>query len=128
MARVLLVGLGGFLGTVVRYTLGGAIVRLKGTATFPYETLVVNVLGCLAIGFLASLAETRGLFSSTTRAFLFIGLLGGFTTFSSFGYETVQLLRDGQANSAAWSVVSQVLLGLGAVWAGQLAARALGGA
>ena len=128
MTRVLLVGLGGFLGTVVRYTLGGAIVRLKGTATLPYETLVVNVLGCLAIGFLAGLAETRGLFSSTTRAFLFIGLLGGFTTFSSFGYETVQLLRDGQASSAAWSVVAQLLLGLGAVWAGQLAARALGGA
>ena len=128
MEKLLLVGLGGFLGTVARYALGGLVVRLKVGASFPYETLVVNALGCLAIGFLAGLAETRGIFSGTTRAFLFIGLLGGFTTFSSFGYETVMLLRHGQAAVAAWSVSLQLVLGLGAVWAGDVAARLLGGA
>jgi CrcB protein len=128
MDKLLLVGLGGFLGTVARYALGGLLARWKSGSSFPYETLVVNVVGCLAIGFLAGLAETRGILGGTTRAFLFIGLLGGFTTFSSFGYETFQLLRDGQLAAAASSVTLQLLLGLGAVWSGDLAARAIGGA
>jgi len=126
--KAILVGLGGFVGTFVRYVLGGLIARSKGGATFPYETLAVNVIGCLAIGVLAELAETRGIFSGTTRAILFIGVLGGFTTFSTFGYETVQLLRDGQAVPATWNVGLQLALGLGAVWAGSALARLLGGA
>jgi len=128
MERLLLVGLGGFLGTVTRYSLGGLVARWKAGASFPYETLVVNVVGCLAIGFLAGLAETRGIFAGTTRAFLLIGVLGGFTTFSSFGYETFQLLRDGQFGAATASAILQVVLGLGAVWSGDVAARSIGGA
>ncbi len=128
MQRLLVVGLGGFLGTVVRYALGGLVVRWKGSATVPVETLLVNVLGCLAIGFLSGLAETRGILAGATRAFLFIGVLGGFTTFSSFGYETFQMLRDGQTAAAATNAGLQLALGLGAVWAGDAAARALGGA
>src|SRR5512140_1954965 len=112
MHKVLVVGLGGFVGTISRYLLGGFIARLKSGSAFPVETLVINVLGCLLIGFLAGLAETRGLFSGTTRVFLLVGVLGGFTTFSSFGYETVQLLRDGQVLPAALSVSLQVFLGL----------------
>ncbi|HVP38517.1 MAG TPA: fluoride efflux transporter CrcB [Candidatus Saccharimonadales bacterium] len=128
MQRLLIVGLGGCLGTMARYLLGGLMVRAKQGATFPLETLAVNVLGCLAIGFLSELAEARGLFSGATRAFLFIGVLGGFTTFSSFGYETFQLLRDGEAGAALGSVGLQLGLGLGAVWAGHVAGRLLGGA
>ena len=127
MVKVLLVGLGGFVGTVARYVIGAVISRSKNGTTFPYETLVVNALGCLAIGLLAGLAEARGVFSETTRAVLFIGLIGGFTTFSTFGYETVELLRAGQTVAAAWSVGSQLLIGLGAVWAGGVAARLIGG-
>jgi CrcB protein len=126
--KAILVGLGGFVGTLVRYILGGLIARSKGGVAFPYETLVVNVIGCLAIGLLAGLAETRGIFSGTTRAILFIGVLGGFTTFSTFGYETMQLLRDGQAVAATWNVGLQLALGLAAVWAGGTLARLLGGA
>ena len=127
MGRVLLVGFGGFLGTVARYTIGGLVVRLKGGSTFPFETLVVNGLGCLVIGCLAGLSETRGVFSGMTRAFLFIGVIGGFTTFSSFAYETIQLLRDGQTSSALWSVGLQLSVGLLAVLTGDASARTLGG-
>ena len=123
MERVFLVGLGGFIGTVCRYALGGWVTRWKSGAAFPYETLLVNVLGCLVIGLLAALSETRGVLTGTTRAFLFIGVLGGFTTFSSFGYETFQLMRGGQAAGAALNVGLQIVLGIGAVWAGHVLAR-----
>lgn len=123
MGRVLLVGLGGFIGSAVRYGLGGWLARLKSGWSFPIETLVINVTGCLVIGLLAGLAETRGVFTGPTRAFLFIGVLGGYTTFSTFGYETFQLMRDGQFGVAALSVTLQVGVGLTAVWAGDALAR-----
>jgi len=125
MGKVLLVGLGGFLGTLARYGLGGWVARLKSGWSFPIETFVINVLGCLVIGWLAGLSEARGIFAGTTRAFLFIGVLGGFTTFSTFGYETFQLLRDGQWPAAALSTGLQVTLGIGAVWAGHVLARTM---
>jgi CrcB protein len=118
MGKVLLVGLGGFLGTILRYGVGTVVGRLRAGWTFPLETLLINVTGCLVIGALAGLSESRGVFSGTTRAFLFIGLLGGFTTFSTFGYETFQLVRDSQWPAAALSTGLQVVLGIGAVWAG----------
>jgi fluoride exporter len=121
--KVLLVGLGGLLGSVMRYEIGGWVGRLRAGWTFPLETLIINVAGCVAIGALSALAESRGVFSGETRAFLFIGLLGGFTTFSTFGYETFQLLRDGQWPPAALSVALQVVLGIGGVWAGHALAR-----
>jgi len=125
MNRTLLVGLGGFLGSVARYALGGWLARMKSGWAFPVETLVINVTGCLVIGFLAGLAETRGVFTGASRAFLFIGVLGGYTTFSTFGYETFQLLRDGQLGPALLSSSLQLGLGLGAVWAGEMLARAI---
>lgn len=125
MERIVLVGLGGLLGSLGRYGLGGALNRIRVGAPLPYETLVINVLGCLLIGALAGIGEARGVFGGSARAFLFIGLLGGFTTFSTFGYETFQLLRDGQAWIAAMSASLQVVLGVGAVWVGDAAVRAL---
>jgi fluoride exporter len=123
MTRALIVGLGGFIGTLMRYGAGGLLGRLRAGWTFPLETLCINAAGCLAIGFLAGLSETRGLFSGTTRSFLFIGVLGGFTTFSTFGYETFQLLRDRQWPAAFASTSLQIGLGIGAVWAGHALAR-----
>jgi CrcB protein len=123
MEKALLVGLGGFLGSLLRYGAGGWVARLKAGWSFPVETLLINVIGCLVLGFLAGLSESRGVFSGSTRAFLFIGLLGGFTTFSTFGYETLQLVRDAQWQTAAVSVMLQVGLGLGGVWAGDSIAR-----
>jgi fluoride exporter len=127
MERVFLVGLGGFIGTVFRYALGGWVHGLKQGAVFPWGTLLVNVLGCIVIGLLGALSETRGVLTGATRAFLFIGVLGGFTTFSSFGYETFQLMRDGQAGGAALNVGLQIVLGIGAVWAGHVLARLVWG-
>jgi CrcB protein len=123
MEKMLLVGLGGFLGSALRYGIGGVLARLKGGSAFPLETTIINVSGCLVLGFLAGLSETRGVFSGSTRAFLFIGLLGGFTTFSTFGYETLRLLRDGQWPAAGLTTALQVALGIGGVWAGEALAR-----
>ena len=128
MDRWILVGVGGLIGTLARYGLGGLIARMKGGATFPLETLVINVAACLAIGCLAGLSETRGLFGPSARGFLFVGLLGGFSTYSTFGYETFHLLRDGQIGAAMGSVALHIVLGVGAVWGGFVAARLMGGA
>lgn len=125
MTKVLLVGSGGFIGSSLRYLVGGLVHRFARDATFPWGTAVVNVVGCLLIGLLAGLAEDRGVLGPDGRAFLLIGLLGGFTTFSSFGFETLQLLRDGQSVTATANVAGQLLLGLGAVWAGFALARLL---
>ncbi len=88
-------------------------------------TLAVNLVGCLLIGFLAGLAEFRGLFSPEIRMFLLIGVLGGFTTFSTFGYETYQLLRDGQMHFAITNICMSVVLGILGVGAGFALAKAL---
>jgi CrcB protein len=126
MEKALLVGLGGFLGTILRYAVGQWIGRLRAGWTFPLETLAINVVGCLVLGVLAGLLDSRGILTGTTRAVVFIGLLGGFTTFSAFGYETLQLLNDGRWRVAALSASLQVVLGVGGVWAGQLLARQAG--
>ncbi len=118
MSSIWLVGIGGFIGSVMRYVLGG-YVQQSSRSIFPYGTLTVNVIGCFVIGFLAQLAENRGVFSSEARAFVFIGILGGFTTFSSFGNETFNLARDGQILSVFANVGSNVILGLFAVWLGR---------
>jgi CrcB protein len=123
MGKLLLVGFGGFIGSVLRYGAGSWVYRMKAGWSFPLETLLINVAGCLLIGFLAGWSETRGVLAESTRAFLFIGLLGGFTTYSAFGHETFQLLRGARWPEAATSVALQLVLGIGAVWVGGALAR-----
>jgi len=120
---ILLVGAGGFLGSILRYVLSGWVHRILDNPWFPYGTLVVNVTGSLAIGFLAGLADSRSFFSSEARLFVLIGLLGGFTTFSSLTIETFSLARSAQLLAAAMNVTLQIFLGLVAVWLGNLLAR-----
>lgn len=121
---VLLVGLGGFLGSISRYALGGLVLRQSGANRFPLGTLVVNVLGCLVMGLVAGLAERWHLFGGPTRLFLMTGLLGGFTTFSAFAYETYFLGREHAWSSAVANVFLSVVLGLGFLWVGhQVAGR-----
>ncbi len=117
MDRILLVGCGGFVGAVLRYLVSVAL----GTSL--YATLVVNVVGCLLIGFLGGLAEERQYLSPQLRLFLFVGILGGFTTFSSVAYETAQILRTGQVPAALVHIGLQLLLGIPAVFVGYWAAR-----
>ncbi len=125
MGKLLLIGVGGFIGSVLRYLASGYIQQLTKSIVFPYGTLAVNVTGCLIIGFLSYLADTRGLFTTETRAFTFVGLLGGFTTFSTFGNETVNFLRDGENIFALVNVGLQIGGGLAAVWLGRNAANLL---
>jgi CrcB protein len=119
------VGVGGFLGSVGRYLLGRVVHQLLHNSTFPYGTMVVNILGCFLIGFFSGLVELRQLFSPEMRLFLLIGLLGGFTTFSTFGYETIALVRDGEIVSGLSNVVIQVIVGLLFVWLGSGVTRYL---
>ena len=123
MLQVFLVGAGGFLGAILRYAVGGWVHNLSNNAWFPYGTLVVNSAGCLLIGFLSELAENRSVFGPEVRLFLFIGVLGGFTTYSSFAYETFSLARDTQNLAAAANILAQLILGLGGVWFGNTLAR-----
>jgi CrcB protein len=116
MKQALMVGLGGFIGSIGRYKLGGVILDHTASWRFPLSTFAVNVIGCFVIGALAGLVEHRDLFSPETRLFLFTGLLGGFTTFSAFGYEGVFLLRRGEIGIALAYAGLSVLCGLAAVW------------
>lgn len=115
--RVLLVAAGGAAGSVARYLLDGAVYSLL-PPTFPYGTFVVNMTGCLLFGLLIGVAEDRLAVGTAARTFILIGILGGFTTFSSFTFETVQLLRDGQWLRGSINIVGQVAGGLVMLWAG----------
>ena len=125
--KLLWVGLGGFAGAILRYLVSGWAQNASGSAGFPYGTLAVNVLGCLAIGVLSWLADTRGLLSAESRLLIMVGVLGAFTTFSTFGNETLNLLRDGEVLAASLNVTANVVLCLAAVWAGRAGALALWG-
>jgi len=123
--KILIVGAGGFLGTVTRYLLCGAVQRLHG-GTLPLGTLTVNVLGCFIIGVAMAIVEDGTFLGPNGRLLLMIGLLGSFTTFSTFGYETVELLSDGQLRWALCNLIGSVLLGIGAVILGRFLAKAVG--
>src|SRR5947209_17229807 len=116
--QILIVALGGGLGSVLRYKLGGFAFHHTEAWNFPVSTFSVNVIGCFVIGVLAALVEHHDLFSPLVRLLLFTGLLGGFTTFSAFGYETVFLLRRGLLSIAGGYVVLSVVCGLVAVLGG----------
>jgi fluoride exporter len=117
MNKLLLIAVGGALGSVLRYAVQGLGQRLVD-GRFPLGTLVVNVLGCFVIGVLGAAFAGPVLVREEYRVGLMVGVLGGFTTFSAFGYETITLLNDGQFGRAAVNVVGTVLFTLGATWAG----------
>ena len=113
-----LVGTGGFIGAIARYGVSGIVQRSSALSTFPLGTLAVNMLGCLLIAIAVGLVDSRQLFGPDFRLFALIGLLGGFTTWSTFGYETFALMRDADYLRAFLNVTIHVLLGLALVWAG----------
>lgn len=124
MTRWLLVGLGGLVGTLSRYWLSGVIARRYGE-TFPFGTLAVNAVGCFIIGFLFHLFYDRALVGPTSRTVIFVGLLGGFTTFSSYGLQTFTLLRDGEVLLALANVAASNVLCLVFVWLGFALSKAI---
>ncbi len=121
MKEILLVALGGALGSVARFKLSGLVLHLTPGWRFPLGTFTVNVVGCLVAGVLVGLAEKHDLLSPDARLLLFTGVLGGFTTFSAFGVETVHLLKRGDVALAAANVAGSVAIGLAALWLGTLA-------
>ena len=124
MKAILLVALGGALGSVARYQLSGLVLHHTIDWRFPAGTFAVNVIGCLAAGVLAGLAEKHDMLSPDTRLLLFTGLLGGFTTFSAFGLETMHLVKRGDLGVAAANVILSVVAGLLALWIGMSAVPA----
>ncbi|MBK6769997.1 MAG: CrcB family protein [Ardenticatenales bacterium] len=125
MQRYLLVAAGAALGGMARYALSSAATRAFGSG-LPYGTLAVNVLGCFCAGAFVTAIASRGLGAEGARLFVLVGVLGGFTTFSAFGVETVAFLNSGAVSRAAANGAANVVLGVGAVAVGGAAARAIG--
>jgi fluoride exporter len=122
----LVVAVGGAIGTVGRYFLSGVVANAFGQ-TFPWGTLIINVSGSFVIGFFAGLSGPDGrlMVSGTTRQFVMTGLCGGYTTFSSFSLQTLNLMNDGEWLYASGNVLGSVFLCLLFVWLGAIAAAAL---
>ncbi|MDW7773225.1 MAG: fluoride efflux transporter CrcB [Desulfobulbaceae bacterium] len=123
--RLCSIGLGGFIGAILRYLISGWVQDRSGSVAFPYGTLSVNLIGCFIIGLLTLLVETRSFFSVETRSFILIGLLGSFTTFSTFGIETLTLIRSGRLDMAAFYAGLHLVAGVAMVWVGRLTAAGI---
>ncbi len=126
LTRIALVAGGGAVGSVLRYLFSGWL-QSKSGFNFPWGTLGVNLVGCLAVGFIASVLSGPILRPPEYRLLLVVGLLGGFTTFSAFAWETMALLREGQTGLALLNIALSNMVGLAAVWAGLAVARKLFG-
>lgn len=113
---ILLVAIGGAIGSVARYTCGALALHYAITWKFPLGTFAVNVLGCMIAGLLIGFAENHDFLSGQARLLVFTGFLGGFTTFSAFGVETVSLIQKGEVTVATAYVLSSVLCGLAGLW------------
>ncbi len=119
MRIALLVALGGAIGSVLRWLMTQWALRLTPASAFPWGTLTVNVVGSLAIGAIMTLATERAALSPEMRMLLVTGVLGGFTTFSAYSYETLVLLKSGQAPAAAFYALGSVALGIAAAFVGR---------
>lgn len=118
LKSMLLVALGGALGSVARFKLSGWVLHQAPNWRFPAGTLLVNLVGCFIAGLLAGMAVKEDIFTPEARVFLFTGLLGGFTTFSAFGLETLLLLKRGETVVAMANAVISVVVGLLVAWLG----------
>ncbi len=125
IVRLSIIGAGGFVGAILRYLVSSWVQYRSGSIIFPFGTMSVNMIGCLVIGFMTYLVEARSMFSPELRSFVLIGLLGAFTTFSTFGNETLGLIRDNRVDLAVMNGGFQVFVGVGMVWLGRILAANL---
>ncbi len=121
MLKTLFVFIGGGIGSVLRYLMSGWVYSLWGS-NFPYGTLSVNIVGSFIIGFFLTLAEDKFLVTPDIRVFVAIGIVGGFTTFSTFSFETFKLLKNGSFLIGGLNIVVSITIGLIAVWLGSILA------
>lgn len=124
MWRALLVGAGGFVGSIGRYWVAG-LVQSRTDSALPLGTLSVNVAGSLLLGWIVSASLDRGFIGPEARLLLAVGFCGGFTTMSTFSYESVALLEQGAVGLAAWNVGLNLVVCLAAVWLGLAVGRLL---
>lgn len=122
LVKILIIGSGGFVGSVLRFLISGFVQRISNWITFPIGTLTVNLIGCFIFGLLIQIAESHNIFSGEASMFVFVGFLGGFTTFSTFSNESINLMRAGENASAFISLSVHIVFGLGAIWLGRLIA------
>ncbi len=118
MKEMLIVGIGGFIGSVLRFKTGTMFLQNLPDARFPWATFTVNIVGCLLIGIIAAFLERITFYNAEIRLLLITGFLGGFTTFSAFGLETLNLFRSGHLALAIANALISVVVGLLAVWCG----------
>lgn len=124
MHKYLLVGMGGFAGAIARYWMGTLVTQRLGLR-FPYGTFLVNVSGCFLIGFFMYLLAERGVLDAHWLFVIVIGFIGAYTTFSTFEYETMRALQDGQLGIGLLYVASSLLVGFAMVWLGAQTAKLL---
>ncbi len=124
MTKLLVVAIGGSVGAVARYLVSNWAAERFGS-NFPYGTLIVNVVGCFIIGAFMVLVTERVIANPYWRLLVAVGFIGGLTTFSSFGYETLKLIEDAQFQWALYNMVTNVIFGFGATWLGMTFARSL---
>jgi CrcB protein len=124
MTKYFVVGIGGFAGAIARFWLGGYISHKMGTR-FPYGTLVINCTGSFLIGFILTLLAERTHWSPNWRYLIPIGFIGAYTTFSSFEYETLRNIQDGEFLIGSMNVALSVLLGFISVWLGMITGRSM---
>ena len=119
MHKLILVGLGGFIGAVLRYLISGCVQNLTQSVAFPHGTLAVNIMGCFLIGIFSHLVDSQAGMTAEIRLLLMVGILGSFTTYSTFSNETINLLQDQRLFLAFLNVATHIILGLSAVILGR---------
>ena len=124
MTKLIWLSLAGVCGTLARYGLSGWVQRHTG-ALFPWGTFTVNLAGCFLFGLIWSFSENRALINSEVRTVILLGFLGAFTTFSSFAFETSQLIRDSQWMTAALNIAGQNVLGIAGLFIGLTLGRSI---
>jgi len=125
MHKIILVGMGGFIGAILRYLVSGFVQNISQSIAFPHGTLAVNIMGCFLIGMFSHLIEFQGSMTAEMRLMLMVGVLGSFTTYSTFSGETMNLVQDQRLFLALINVLAHVVLGLSAVLVGRLAVIAI---
>ena len=121
MQKLLFVGVGGFIGAILRYVMSGYVQSLTHSVAFPYGTLVVNITGCFLIGILSYLVEIQAGMTPEMRLLLIVGILGSFTTYSTFSAETINLLQEQRVFLGLMNMGTHLVLGLAAVILGRFA-------
>lgn len=119
MHKIIIVGVGGFIGATLRYLISGQIQNLTQSIAFPHGTLAVNITGCFLIGIFSQLVESQAGMTTEMRLLLMVGLLGSFTTYSTFSNETMNLLQDQRLFLALLNIGIHIILGLSAVLLGR---------